>query len=104
MGELEDIARARIKELYGSVPKMAEAVGMPPTTIYHALDRGFDNTRTETSNRIKEALFGNPIHTSRNVLTDDELELVNHYRKANRFGKEQLLKMAEAIEVSFSED
>ena len=56
MGESEERVRKAIKAKYGSIPKMAEATGIPQNTIYHALERGLDNTRTETSKRIMDAV------------------------------------------------
>lgn len=56
MGKLEDALKALIKSEYGSVPKFAEQAGLPPTTVYNALDRGMANTRTETTDKIYRTL------------------------------------------------
>lgn len=101
MGELEELARERIRELYGSIPKMAEAVGMPPTTIYHALDRGLDNTRTETSNKIKECLLGNPLKEGERVLSSGEERLLALFRGSSETGREHLLRIAEDLADAF---
>ena len=56
MGKLEDALKALIKSEYGGVPKFAEQAGLPPTTVYNALDRGMANTRTETTDKIYRTL------------------------------------------------
>jgi hypothetical protein len=47
MGEHEDIVRAAIARKYGSIPRMASETGIAKNTIYHALERGLDNTTTD---------------------------------------------------------
>lgn len=53
---LEDALRDLIKKEYGSIPKFAESIGEPPTSIYGALSRGMKNTRTELTDRIYRSL------------------------------------------------
>lgn len=53
---LEDALRELIRDKYGSVPKFAENIGEPPTSIYGALSRGMKNTRTELTDRIYRGL------------------------------------------------
>ena len=102
MGEYEDKVRAAIKEKYGSVPKMAETVGIAPTTIYHALERGIENTRTETSRKILDALFDDfvsslfPTVAARVRLVEnaDEAELLALFRSMDESGRERLIEQA----------
>ena len=56
METLEEAVRRLIKEGYGSIPKFAEKIDVPPTTVYNALDRGLANTRTELTDRIYREL------------------------------------------------
>lgn len=56
METLEDAIRKLIKENYGSVPKFAEAVELPASSVYSALDRGLANTRTELTDKIYREL------------------------------------------------
>lgn len=96
MGEYEDMVREVIKEKFGSVPKMAEATGLAPTTIYHALERGIDNTRTETSKRIKDAIFGSDAYDGA-TLTKDERELLDVYRQVEPWERELILNHAKMV-------
>lgn len=56
METIENAVRRLIKEKYGSIPKFAKAVDLPPTSIYSCLERGIANTRTELSDKIYRAL------------------------------------------------
>lgn len=56
MGKLEDELRTLIKEKFEGVPKFADSIGEPPTSIYGALSRGMKNTRTELTNKIYRGL------------------------------------------------
>ncbi len=56
MDSLETAIRRLIKEKYGSIPKFADVIDVPPTSIYGALDRGMGNTRTELSDKIYREL------------------------------------------------
>lgn len=58
MGEYEERVRVAIERKYGSIPKMANATGIAKNTIYHALERGLDNTTTKTRQSILEPLYG----------------------------------------------
>ena len=95
MGEKEERARQAIKKKYGSVPKMAEAIDMPKNTIYHALDRGLDNTTTRVRSKIEYALIDfEPIQDDlpdKESLTDDERELLTYYRALSTKGKHAVL-------------
>lgn len=98
MGEYEDMIREAIREKYGSIPKMAEATGLAPTTIYHALERGIDNTRTETSTKIKDAIFGNDSYGGA-ILAKDERELLDVYRQVNQWERDLILNHAKMVYV-----
>ena len=90
----EDIARKAIKAKFGSVPKMSKATGIPATTIYHALDRGLDNTTTRIRTQIESALFEVPKHgdsVQHDELTDDEREILACYRALSAKGKRAVL-------------
>ncbi len=94
MGTKEDVAREAIKAKFGSVPKMSKATGIPATTIYHALDRGLDNTTTRIRTQIETALFEVPNHgdsVQHDELTDDERELLAYYRSLSAKGKHAVL-------------
>ena len=56
METLEDAIKRLIKTNYGSVSKFAEKIGVPPTSIYSALERGMANTRTELTDKIYREL------------------------------------------------
>lgn len=56
METLEEAVRRLVKDGYGSIPKFAEKIDVPPTTVYNALDRGLANTRTELTDRIYREL------------------------------------------------
>lgn len=106
MGELEDEVRSRIKELYGSIPKMAEASGMAQNTVYHALDRGLDNTTTRTRKMIFDALMRDafedaaaPVEDDDIVLDADEREIVDLYRAMDDGNRRLLLDTARAFAV-----
>lgn len=94
MGTKEDKAREAIKAKYGSVPKMAEATGIPKTTIYHALDRGLDNTTTRVRTQIEYALIDLPSvdeNETKDEITNDERELLTYYRALSAKGKHAVL-------------
>lgn len=56
METLEEAVRRLIKSEYGSVAKFSEAIDVPVTSIYSALDRGLANTRTELTDKIYREL------------------------------------------------
>lgn len=56
MGQLEDELRELIKTRFDGVPKFAEKIGEPPTSVYGALSRGMKNTRTELTDKIYRGL------------------------------------------------
>lgn len=76
----EEQVRADIATKFGSVPKMAREIGLPQNTIYHALDRGLDNTTNKTRSAILEALYGSVEYAYVRIWTDDEERLVELYR------------------------
>lgn len=89
MGEQENRVRIDIERKYGSIPKMSAEVGVPKNTIYHALERGLDNTTTKTRQAILEPLYGERSYfvldmgeDSGRVMTvsEDERKLVERFR------------------------
>ena len=56
MAVLEEELRELIRTNFGSVPKFAEAIEEPSTSIYGALSRGMKNTRTELTDKIYRGL------------------------------------------------
>ena len=56
MGALEDAIKRLIKDEYGNVKKFAQALDVPATSVYSALERGMANTRTELTDKIYRAL------------------------------------------------
>ncbi len=56
MGQLEDRLKERIDDVYGSVPKFAEAVGIPTSTIYTVLQRGVNAGSVSTVLPVLAAL------------------------------------------------
>ena len=96
MGNYEDLVRSAIKSKFGSIPKMSEATGIPITTIYHALDRGLQNTRSETLKRIQDSLFDWAIPEFGNDFSEDECELINCYRACDERGKAIIMATAKA--------
>ena len=77
----EEQVRADIATKFGSVPKMAREIGMAQNTIYHALERGLDNTTSKTRSAILEALYGRTEYAVVRVWSDEEEELVELYRQ-----------------------
>lgn len=70
---------------------MAKAIDLPQNTIYHALDRGLDNTTSKTRTAILEALYGRAEYAIVSLWTDDEHELVELFRKLNNKAQRALL-------------
>ena len=91
MGEHEDKVRADIITKFGSVPKMAKAIGVHQNTIYHALERGLENTTRKTSNTILNALYGSSDYAVISLWSDSEQELVELFRTLPDSGKRALL-------------
>lgn len=87
----EEQVRADIATKFGSIPKMAKAIDLPQNTIYHALDRGLDNTTSKTRTAILEALYGRAEYAIVSLWTDDEHELVELFRKLNTKAQRALL-------------
>lgn len=81
MGAYEDKVRAAIKKRFGSIKKMSESTGIPATTIYHALDRGIDNTTTKTRRMILEYAFPSYSSELNNELNDLEKEVIELFRQ-----------------------
>ena len=103
MGEKEDRIRLDIEKKYGSIPKMAAQTGIAVNTIYHALERGIDNTTTRTRARILESLYDAPTVDSASTrlpefpLSIAEYELLAIYNKLDERGKRQLSAIARAM-------
>ena len=91
MNTKEDRIRADIITKYGSIPKMAKEIGVPQNTIYHALERGLDNTIRKTSSSILEALYGKANYSFVNLDDDAENELVDLFRKLSPRAQKALL-------------
>lgn len=56
MGALEDAIKRLIKEKYSNVRKFSDAIDVPATSVYSALERGMANTRTELTDKMYRAL------------------------------------------------
>jgi repressor LexA len=56
MERIEDEVRERILDLYGSIPKFAQAIGKPAPTIYNVLEKGFARSGIDTVAPIFRAL------------------------------------------------
>ena len=91
MGEREDKIRADIIAKFGSVPKMAREIGVPQNTIYHALERGMDNTTQKTRSAILEALYGSYEYAIVNLWNEEEQELVELFRTLSDRSKKALI-------------
>lgn len=122
MGEYEDYVREAIKKKYGSIPKMSEATGIAATTIYHALERGMRNTRTETSSKIEGALQDllpffiekrmNEISAQIDqdgkeaffVAMGSEFMLIDLYRSMTKEGQKRLLEQAEMLASKYAKN
>ena len=113
MGKYEDDVREKIKSRFGSIPKMASATGIPATTIYHALDRGMDNTTTRTRKLILDAL--NEPHVEYSTikieesreqvdLSTDERELLALFRNMNDENRALLMMNARALSALSEKD
>lgn len=68
MGYAEDGIRELITERYGSVPKLAEAIGIPAQTIYSALRNGLAGASATTMIPIAFALEVDPYELTRGNL------------------------------------
>lgn len=102
MGEYEDRVRKDIESKYGSIPKMASAIGIPKNTIYHALERGLDNTTTKTRYAILEPLYGPRSQyvfeaPGQPQLSPDEQELLDVYRGVQPWERELILNHAKMV-------
>ena len=91
LGNLEDKVRKDIYTKFGSIPKMASSIGMAQTTIYHALDRGIENTTSKTKQKILEALYSDEQEPVSTLLLDEEIELIRLYRSLPPLGKHAVL-------------
>ena len=87
----EEQVRLDIATKFGSVPKMAREIGMAQNTIYHALERGLDNTTSKTRSAILEALYGRTEYAVVRVWSDEEEELIELFRMLPPKGKHALL-------------
>lgn len=103
MSEYENMVRSDIERKYGSIPKMASLIGVAPTTIYHALERGLENTTVKTRRAILEPLYGkdslevNYIEGVGNEQADGERELLSLFRSLDEHGRGVLLATARAL-------
>lgn len=103
MGEYENMVRSDIERKYGSIPKMASLIGVAPTTIYHALERGLENTTVKTRRAILEPLYGkdsievNYIEGVGNEQADGERELLSLFRNMDEHVRGVLLATARAL-------
>ena len=103
MSEYENMVRSDIERKYGSIPKMASLIGVAPTTIYHALERGLENTTVKTRRAILEPLYGkdslevNYIEGVGSEQADGEHELLSLFRSMDEQGRAALLTMARAL-------
>ena len=77
----EEKVKNDIATKFGSVPKMAKQIGIPQTTIYHALERGLDNTTSKTRSAILDALYGRTEYAVVRIWSDEEEELIELFRK-----------------------
>lgn len=77
----EEQVRADIATKFGSIPKMAREIGIAQNTIYHALERGLDNTTSKTRSAILEALYGRTEYAVVRVWSDEEEKLIELYRQ-----------------------
>ena len=103
MGEYEDRIRHDIRRKYGSIPKMASATGLAKNTIYHALERGMENTTTKTRYAILEPLYGPRAQymfdEQDNDLSPNEQELLDIYRQVEPWERELILSHAKMVLV-----
>lgn len=103
MAAKEDKIRRDIESKYGSIPKMATQTGIAVNTIYHALERGIDNTTTKTRTKILESLYGVPQLDAADKLIPDfplsieEYELLTIYNKLDERDKKRLSAIARAL-------
>lgn len=107
MGTKEDKVREAINVKYGSIKKMAEVTGIPRNTIYHALDRGLDNTTIRTRSRIEHALIDISIDDNEKPndgLSINERELLTLYRNMDEKHQSLLLENARAFSALSEKD
>lgn len=73
MGNREEDLRQRIESQYGSIPKFCEASGLPKSTVYNIFDRGVQNTRTRTMEKIFYYLhdYGGELESERDDSKDE---------------------------------
>lgn len=87
----EEQVRADIVTKFGSIPKMAREIGIAQTTIYHALERGLDNTTSKTRSAILEALYERTEYAVVRVWSNEEEELIELFRALPPKGKRAIL-------------
>ena len=113
MKTYEDEIKEAIKKQYGSIRKMSLVTGIPATTIYHALERGIDNTTVKTRHMILESLpfmresilySSVPIENESENLSDEEQELVDIMRSITPQGQQQLMLFARGVSSTFNKN
>lgn len=113
MKTYEDEIKEAIKKQYGSIRKMSLVTGIPATTIYHALERGIDNTTVKTRHMILESLpfmresilySSVPIENESENLSDEEQELVDIMRSITPQGQQQLMLFARGVSSTFTKN
>lgn len=93
MGKREEALKREIEEKYGSIPKFIEKTDVAKSTIYNVFDRGIENTRTATIERIRSFLDDSG-EVKKVDMTEDELELLSTYRKLNEMDRAVVLRIA----------
>lgn len=98
MGEYEERVRSAIEEKFGSIPKMSAETGVAKNTIYHALERGLDNTTTRTRYAILAPLgldHDSGHNKSIDELSYDEGKIVSLMQSMDDAQRALLLAIAE---------
>ena len=93
MGKREEALKREIEEKYGSIPKFIEKTDVAKSTIYNVFDRGIENTRTATIERIRSFLDDSG-EVEKVDMTEDELELLSTYRRLTEMDRAVVLRIA----------
>ena len=93
MGKREEALKREIEKKYGSIPKFIEKTDVAKSTIYNVFDRGIENTRTATIERIRSFLDDSG-EVEKVDITEDESELLSTYRRLNEMDKAVVLRIA----------
>lgn len=94
MGAREEELKRRIVKACGSIPRFSEESGIPKSTVYNAIERGIENTRTGTMDNIMHYVVKFESEAEGTDPPVDTSELVSLYRAMSAESRAALLDVA----------